>query len=225
MRREDKMFEKLKKLIFDESGELEPENLSNKPSRHLEDSLENNKNLIKAKPIVKEDVEVSDPISKENILRRIDVTQEIPKFEKEVVVEKKVQPRVQPEVKKQVKSTHYYSSRPVISPMFGITTKEKQRTEKPQRIVTPTIKAEEETIISPIYGVIEQDTAELKVINNDKKKIVKKPKQNVQVNMSLEEMLNLDQQGDLEFSLFDVPVDKSEFQSRENSVLEGNHKK
>ncbi len=219
------MFEKLKKLIFDESGELEPENLSNKPSRHLEDSLENNKNLIKAKPIVKEDVEVSDPISKENILRRIDVTQEIPKFEKEVVVEKKVQPRVQPEVKKQVKSTHYYSSRPVISPMFGITTKEKQRTEKPQRIVTPTIKAEEETIISPIYGVIEQDTAELKVINNDKKKIVKKPKQNVQVNMSLEEMLNLDQQGDLEFSLFDVPVDKSEFQSRENSVLEGNHKK
>lgn len=225
MRREDKMFEKLKKLIFDESGELEPENLSNKPSRHLEDSLENNKNLIKAKPIVKEDVEVSDPISKENILRRIDITQEIPKFEKEVVVEKKVQPRVQPEVKKQVKSTHYYSSRPVISPMFGITTKEKQRTEKPQRIVTPTIKAEEETIISPIYGVIEQDTAELKVINNDKKKIVKKPKQNVQVNMSLEEMLNLDQQGDLEFSLFDVPVDKSEFQSRENSVLEGNHKK
>ncbi len=219
------MFEKLKKLIFDESGELEPENLSNKPSRHLEDSLENNKNLIKAKPIVKEDVEVSDPISKENILRRIDVTQEIPKFEKEVVDEKKVQPRVQPEVKKQVKSTHYYSSRPVISPMFGITTKEKQRTEKPQRIVTPTIKAEEETIISPIYGVIEQDTAELKVINNDKKKIVKKPKQNVQVNMSLEEMLNLDQQGDLEFSLFDVPVDKSEFQSRENSVLEGNHKK
>lgn len=219
------MFEKLKKLIFDESGELEPENLSNKPSRHLEDSLENNKNLIKAKPIVKEDVEVSDPISKENILRRIDVTQEIPKFEKEVVVEKKVQPRVQPEVKKQVKSTHYYSSRPVISPMFGITTKEKQRTEKPQRIVTPTIKAEEETIISPIYGVIEQETAELKVINNDKKKIVKKPKQNVQVNMSLEEMLNLDQQGDLEFSLFDVPVDKSEFQSRENSVLEGNHKK
>ena len=219
------MFEKLKKLIFDESGELEPENLSNKPSRHLEDSLENNKNLIKAKPIVKEDVEVSDPISKENILRRIDVTQEIPKFEKEVVVEKKGQPRVQPEVKKQVKSTHYYSSRPVISPMFGITTREKQRTEKPQRIVTPTIKAEEETIISPIYGVIEQDTAELKVINNDKKKIVKKPKQNVQVNMSLEEMLNLDQQGDLEFSLFDVPVDKSEFQSRENSVLEGNHKK
>ncbi len=109
--------------------------------------------------------------------------------------------------------------------MFGITTREKQRTEKPQRIVTPTIKAEEETIISPIYGVIEQDTAELKVINNDKKKIVTKPKQNVQVNMSLEEMLNLDQQGDLEFSLFDVPVDKSEFQSRENSVLEGNHKK
>lgn len=219
------MFEKIKKLIFDESGEFEPEDLSNNPSRPLEDSLEHNKNLIKAKPIVKEVVEVSDPISKENILRRIDVTQEIPKVEKEVVVEKKVPQKSHSEVKKPVKSTHYYNPRPVISPMFGITTKEKQRTEKPQRIITPPVKSEDETIISPIYGVIEEDTAELKVINTDKKKIIKKGKQNVQVNMTLEEMLNLNQQDDLEFSLFDVPVDKSEFQSRENSVIEGNQKK
>lgn len=225
MRREDKMFEKLKKLIFDESGELEPENLSNNPSRHAEDSLEQNKNLIKAKPIVKDSVEVSEPISKENILRRIDVTQELPKIDKEVEVTKKVQPKSQSDIKKPVKTTHYFNPRPVISPMFGITTKEKQRTEKPQRIITPIVKLEEETIISPIYGVLEEDTAELKIINNDKKKIVKKSKQNVGVNMTLEEMLNLDQQSDLEFSLFDVPVDKSEFQSRENSVLDRNLKK
>lgn len=218
------MFEKIKKLIFDESGEFEPEDLSSNPSRPVEDSLEHNKNLIKAKPIVKEEVEVSDPISKENILRRIDVTQEIPKVENEVV-EKKVASKSQPEVKKPVKSTTYYNPRPVISPMFGITTKEKQRTEKPQRIITPPVKSEDETIISPIYGVIEEDTAELNVITTDKKKIIKKGKQNVQVNMTLEEMLNLNQQDDLEFSLFDVPVDKSEFQSRENSVIEGNHKK
>lgn len=221
------MFEKLKKLIFDESIELEPQ--EEEEYLFTNDSLENNKNLIRTQPIQKQspqvEPEVVSPEVVENVFKRIDVTAaqevhvepevikpvEAPK--KEVVV-KKVKP-IRQAPKPVSKNPQYYKPRPVISPMFGVPNSELVRNTQIESLTKPEAKTEDDKIISPMYGVV---TSEQEIVTTKSKPSARRRKAPA-VNMSLEEMLNMQSSDELEFTLFDVKVDKKEFQSRENQVI------
>lgn len=228
------MFEKLKKLIFDESVELEPQEEDD--FLYTNDSLENNKNLIKTQPINKEtSVEPDEIIHEEPIsdlqFRRIDVEEEVVES-KETVEE--VKPEVKPEVKKEeskpkppvarpkpkvrvaAKNPQYYKPRAVISPMFGMSEQENNRSQQIETLTRPEAKTDDDKIISPMYGVL---TGEQEIVTTKTKSGARRRK-SVAVNMSLEEMLNMQSSDELEFTLFDVKVDKQEFQSRENQIIE-----
>lgn len=222
------MFEKLKKLIFDESVELEPQEPIYTPEN---DSLENNKNLIKTQPYTKQEPRVKPvEIQEQNdfVFKRIDIDEskaiDEPIVKKqdtrelEVVREK---PVVKPVVTQQAKpkpvpkNPQYYKPRVVISPMFGVSKKEEERNKQIKDLTRPEAPSKDERIISPMYGVV---TAEQEIVTTHSKPSSRKRKQ-PSVNMSLEEMLNMQSSDELEFTLFDVKVDRKEFQSRENPII------
>lgn len=220
------MFEKLKKLIFDESDGLSPEeDLYEIQS----DSLEENSNLIKTQPLKRSvrEIEETEPVSiePEVLLKRIDIEEtkviEEPKvIEKPVVrpVEKRVEPTKpvdRPKVKKKAKNPQYYKPRPVISPMFGVSHDDQQRNKQIHELTKPELPSDDDKIISPMYGVV---TAEQEIVTKHTKPSPRKRK-TPSVNISLEEMLNMPSNDELEFTLFDVKVDRDEFQSRENKLM------
>lgn len=227
------MFEKLKKLIFDESVELEPQEEDD--FLYTNDSLENNKNLIKTQPISKpveavESVDEEEPLSDIHF-RRIDVEEEVdepkevveqPKPEvkaevkKEEVKEKPQVTRVKPKPRVAAKNPQYYKPRAVISPMFGVSEQENNRSQQIETLTRPEAKTQDDKIISPMYGVV---TGEQEIVTT-KTKPGQRKRKSVAVNMSLEEMLNMQSSDELEFTLFDVKVDKQEFQSRENQIID-----
>lgn len=220
------MFDRLKKLLFDESVELEPQEEFYEP---LDDSLENNKNLIKTQPVkpvqlvkpveVKEEVVID-----EQPFKRIDLAVEPPKEEVKVEVPKEVV-KAKPEVKKvvvkpkprkKVTNPQYYKPRPVISPMFGVSQAENDRTQQIKELTKPEAPSEDDKIISPMYGVV---TAEQEIVTKHNRPRPRRRRSSA-VNISLEEMLNMPANDELEFTLFDVKVDRNEFQSREIKKVE-----
>ena len=227
------MFEKLKKLIFDESVELEPQEEDD--FLYTNDYLENNKNLIKTQPISKpvetvESIDEEEPLSDIHF-RRIDVEEEVdepkevveqpkpevkPEVKKEEVKEKPQVTRVKPKPRVAAKNPQYYKPRAVISPMFGVSEKENNRSQQIETLTRPEAKTQDDKIISPMYGVL---TSEQEIVST-KTKSGQRKRKSVAVNMTLEEMLNMQSSDELEFTLFDLKVDKQEFQSRENQIID-----
>lgn len=231
------MFEKLKKLIFDET-----ETYIDEPVEIDEtDSLENNTNLRKTQPIVKpvketqeythetkpvEPIEVAKvepvPVSEmpkmsENSFKfkRVDVDEETKtetKEEEVSTVSKTYSKPVVPTRTNKPKKSTIYKPRPVISPMFGMSQEVVERKKNLKQLSKQVAPEKDEKVISPMYGSV---TAEQEVVGSQKKKKNK----SVKGNMSLEEMLNMQSSDELEFTLFDVKVDKDEFQSRENKTV------
>lgn len=225
------MFEKLKKLIFDESIELEPQEEND--YFDLPDSLENNKNLIKTQPLNKtaDPKPIEEPVvepvvepvqTSDHAFRRIDVQPEEtqkPVVEPKIKVEKEVVKQVAPKTNKPKpapKNPQYYKPRVVISPMFGVSQQENQRSQQIKTLTKPEEPSKDDKIISPMYGKV---TAEQEIVTKQTKSPARKRK-TPSMNMSLEEMLNMQSSDELEFTLFDVKVDKKEFQSRENKILD-----
>lgn len=243
------MFEKLKKLIFDETIELEPQ--EDEIAYEIQDSLENNKNLVKTKPISKpvetfnrkiEKVPVEsyqEPVLNqkveevENVFKRIDVDetklseQQSTPINETIVekveeiakpIERVVEKPVSKAIRNKTKNPQYYRPRAVISPMFGVSREETERTQQIKTLSKPEEPSEAEKIISPMYGKL---TAEQEIVTKHSKPTPRKRKATA-VNMSLEEMLNLESSDEIEFTLFDVKVDKNEFQSRDNKKIDDN---
>ena len=151
-------------------------------------------------------------------VQRIDLTAAQELIKDELPVK---QPAFQPEkpasstitTKPPIKRPQAYRPKPVISPMFGMTDQEKQRTEQLEAMKPQPTKHEDVSIISPIYGDLDyKEKKPSKKVRRSRSTVKKEGQQN----MTLEEMLNLDQQYDLEFTLFDVELDETEFQSREH---------
>lgn len=225
------MFEKLKQLIFDESVELEPQEEEDffAPS----ESLENNKNLIKTQPLTKPVVREEEVVEIEEeqpqndfVFKRIDlepVREEEQKPEvKEAVIapkvkqEPKVEHRPKPKAKVAPKNPQYYKPRAVISPMFGVSQADNERATQIKSLTQPEKPSKDDKIISPMYGVV---TAEQEIVTTQSKPQTRRRKA-PSLNMSLEEMLNMQSFDELEFTLFDVKVDRKEFESRENKIID-----
>lgn len=233
------MLDFLKKILLTSGDELqEEEELKEQPvvkhpvATQLSDSLETNSNLRKAmqleaskdySPILEKTR--NNPLSPSSrSFTRIDV---------DVVEEKKeeAKPKVEPEVRpfvvkdktaeikrEPVKRTvshvnpAYYRPKPVISPMFGISSKEEEIKAQKKNLMKPVESTSDKTIISPMYGQVTSENEKM-TRTAAVKKVARKRSKNV--NLSLEEMLNVGQKDELEFTLFDMKVDKNEFQSRE----------
>lgn len=218
------MFEKLKKLIFDESVELGPDEDLYETEI---DSLESNTNLVKTQPMQrpiepKEDV-IAETKESEFVFKRIDLeevkVEPLPTQEKPVVKPvTKTQPVRKPveKPKKKAKNPAYYKPRPVISPMFGISQEDNARTQQIDELTKPEAPSDDDKIISPMYGVV---TGEQEIVTKHTKPSPRKRKAPA-VNISLEEMLNMPANDELEFTLFDVKVNRDEFQSRENKLVD-----
>ena len=191
------MFKRLKSLLFEEEVELEEEEQLDFSSLPKEEEVMVHEVVTE---IVAPEEEVVEPT-----VKRIDVD-EPPK--------KTVKPTPAPVVN--LKKTHLvaedYTPQSVISPMFGLTEAEMQKSiqmdsydkKRPDKSV-------ESTVISPMFGQLNHDDS----TSLPKKK--KQPKKDQKVNMTLEEMLNIENQEEMEFTLFDVALDSEEFQSRENN--------
>lgn len=114
---------------------------------------------------------------------------------------------------------NYYKPTAVISPIYG--NKDmyaaSNASQKPAKRVTKLEVEQDDPVLSPMYGVV---TEKLKAVKPEKKSEPVRAKKQANGNMTLEEMLSMDAHDqNLEFTLFDVKVDQSEFVSRENKVI------
>lgn len=114
---------------------------------------------------------------------------------------------------------NYYKPTAVISPIYGNKDmySASNTSQKATKKVTRSEVEQDDPVLSPMYGVV---TEKLKTVNPEKKVEPVRVKKQVNGNMTLEEMLSMDAHDqNLEFTLFDVKVDQSEFVSRENKVI------
>ncbi len=210
------MFKKIKSILFEEV-EIEEE-------QPLDLTLQNEQPKIRRvepitpKVVKEETVEMDETPSKGVV--RIDLTaaQKLIKDEKPEgappVFEPEKKPATTISSKAPIKRPQAYRPKPVISPMFGMTDQERQRTEQLEAMKPQPTKREDISVISPIYG--EVDYKEVKPVKKRRRRGTAVSKKDSDQNLTLEEMLNLDHQQDLEFTLFDVELDETEFQSREH---------
>ena len=104
--------------------------------------------------------------------------------------------------------------------LFAQTTKSieefKRLVKQIDELTKPEAPSDDDKIISPMYGVV---TGEQEIVTKHTKPSPRKRKAPA-VNISLEEMLNMPANDELEFTLFDVKVNRDEFQSRENKLVD-----
>lgn len=114
---------------------------------------------------------------------------------------------------------NYYKPTAVISPIYGNKDmySASNASQKATKRVTRLEVEQDDPVLSPMYGVV---TEKLKAVTPEKKAEPVRAKKQANGNMTLEEMLSMDAHDqNLEFTLFDVKVDQSEFVSRENKVI------
>lgn len=191
------MFKKLKTMLFEEEVELEEEESMDFEPVETEEK------------VIEEPVETELPsMVSQPTVKRIDVDEQPVKI---------VKPTPAPLINRQHKldDSNEYKPQAVISPMFGLTEAEMQKsvqldTMMKKQSSKPTSAS---SVISPMFGQVQAETSkELLKRNRPAKKEQK-------VNLTLEEMLNIENQEEMEFTLFDVELDAKEFQSRENPNL------
>ncbi len=191
------MFKKLKTMLFEEEVELEEEESMDFEPVETEEK------------VIEEPVETELPsMVSQPTVKRIDVDEQPVKI---------VKPTPAPIINRQHKldDSNEYRPQAVISPMFGLTEAEMQKsvqldTMMKKQSSKPTSAS---SVISPMFGQVQAETSkELLKRNRPAKKEQK-------VNLTLEEMLNIENQEEMEFTLFDVELDAKEFQSRENPNL------
>ncbi len=213
------MFKKLKSILFEEV-EIEEElsEIELQPKQPKIRKVE----PIQPKESPQERNETVKPEAFQRPVQRIDLTaaQAILEESDETVepvqpsFESKPKPTPIVERKAPLKRPQPYKPKPVISPMFGLTEEEKQRTAQIEAMKPKPPKLEDTQILSPIYGEVDYK-AEKPVVKRRRRKSPTIRKSDDK-NMTLEEMLDLEHQQDLEFTLFDVELDATEFQSREH---------
>lgn len=191
------MFKKLKTMLFEEEVELEEEaSMDFKPVEIEEKVIE--------QPVETEPVSmVSQPT-----VKRIDIDEQPVKI---------VKPTPAPIINRQQKldDSNEYKPQAVISPMFGLTEAEMQKSVQFDTMIKKQSSKppSDSSVISPMFGQVQAE---------NKKDLLKRsrpPRKEQKVNLTLEEMLNIENQEEMEFTLFDVELDAKEFQSRENSNL------
>lgn len=214
------MFKKLRTILFEEELELDEESTLTENTQEMKTvvAVEETASLIVETP-VEEVIKTAEPIKEvvevvnESSVKRIDVDQPVVKTPrvKPTPAQQLQKPSIKPEPVVQ------YKPKAVISPMFGLTEAEMQKTIQVEEMTTKIRqKPRESVVISPIFGEIRPEEAPT---ISKKAKTVRKDQK---VNLTLEEMLNIDNQQEMEFSLFDLPLDAKEFQSREHTrVYEG----
>lgn len=200
-RKDGTMFDKLKSLLFEEEIELEEEAEELQVDKDIETKIE--QETVSEEPVIEL------PTEKKTVTRiDVDPKPKQPKPE--------VKPtRVTLETKKPVieESSFEYKPKAVISPMFGLTEAEMQRTvQLEQMSKRESSKSEDKSVLSPMFGEVKAQDP----LSYNKPKAKSGPTRSNKVNMTLEEMLNLENQNEMEFTLFDVELDSTEFKSREN---------
>lgn len=198
------MFKKLKTLLFEDAVELEEEELY-----EVEEESENDVYVSSTKEEPVEEPQLDPQPPQEKQVQRIDVDTV---FEQQQSKPKIVKPTPAPILeRKRAENEKPYQPRAVISPMFGLTEAEMQKSIAYEAMKKPSPNTKPESgVISPMYGSV---TVEQPKTTSRRSRVARRDQK---VNLTLEEMLNIDNQEDVEFTLFDVELDAKEFQSREN---------